>query len=69
MLAFFFMGLSVVVFFSGNLDEAAFSLLFIPISIFLTLFMLRIRKKKLGEILNAIFVSAIFIVNMIRVLR
>lgn len=67
MLIFLLIGLSISVAFSKKLDETAFSLLFIPATIFLTLLMLRIRKKRIGEILNAIFVIVIFVTNWIRV--
>jgi hypothetical protein len=69
MLVFLFIGLLVTLLFSGNLDESALSALFIPVSIFLALFMLRIRKKKLGEILNTIFVVAIIVINLIRIFK
>lgn len=69
MLIFFFVGMITTIIFSGNLDETVFSLLFIPVSIFLTLFMLRIRKKRLGEILNAIFVIVIFVTNIVRIFK
>ncbi|MDB5227276.1 MAG: hypothetical protein JWN78_1469 [Bacteroidota bacterium] len=69
MLIFFFIGMVTTVLFCGDLDETAFMLLAIPVSIFLSLFMLRIRKKKLGEILNAIFVVTIFILNLIRIFK
>ena len=69
MLIFLFIGLVATIMFSGNLDETVFSLLFIPVSIFLTLFMLRIRKKRLGEILNVIFVSVIFVTNIVRLFK
>lgn len=69
MLVFFFMGLALIIIFSGNLDETVFSLLFIPLSIFLTLLMLRIRKKRLSEVLNLIFVSVTFITNVIRIFK
>lgn len=69
MLIFFFVGIVLLILFSGNLDVTVFSLLFIPVSIFLTLFMLRIRKKRLGEILNAIFVIVIFVTNIVRLFK
>ena len=69
MLIFFFIGMVMTVTFSGHLDEAVFSILFIPVSTFLTLFMLRIRKKRLGEILNVIFVLVTFITNIVRIFK
>jgi len=69
MLIFLFIGIAVTTLLSGKLDETAFSLLLIPVCIFLTLFMLRIRKKRLGEILNAIFVIVIFVTNLIRLFK
>ena len=69
MLIFFFVGMVFTILFSGDLDETVFSLLLIPVSIFLSLFMLRIRKKRLGEILNAIFVLTILIVNIVRIFK
>lgn len=69
MLIFFFVGMFITIFFSGDLDKTAFSFLFIPVSIFLSLFMLRIRKKRLGEILNAIFVLVILVTNIVRIFK
>ncbi len=69
MLIFFFVGVVVSIVISGNMDETVFSLLFIPVSIFLSLFMLRIRKKQLGEVLNAIFVLTIIIINIVRIFK
>ena len=69
MLVFFFLALVLTILFSGDLDEAVFSLLFIPISVFLALFMLRIRKKRLSEILNVIFVLVTFITNVVRIFK
>ena len=69
MLIFYFVGMVLVILLSGHLDETVFALLFIPVSIFLSLFMLRIRKKRLGEILNAIFVIVIFVTNIVRIFK
>ena len=69
MLIFHFVGMVLVILLSGHLDETVFALLFIPVSIFLSLFMLRIRKKRLGEILNAIFVIVIFVTNIVRIFK
>ena len=69
MLAFFFLGITIVVALSGAYGEPALSLLFIPVSIFLTLLMLRIRKIRLAEFLNLIFVIAIFTINILRVIK
>jgi len=69
MLIFLFLGLIATVLFSGNLDETTLSLLILPIGVFLSLFMLRIRKKQIGEILNAIFVIVIFVTNIIRIFK
>lgn len=69
MLVFFFLGLLVTILFSNNLDETLLSLLFIPISVFLSLFMLRLRNKKWTEIFNAIFVIVIFVTNIVRLLN
>jgi energy-converting hydrogenase Eha subunit C len=69
MLIFFFIGMVITITFSGHLDETVFSILFIPVSTFLTLFMLRIRKKRLGEILNVIFVLVTFITNIVRIFK
>ena len=49
--------------------SVVFSYLILPVSIFLTLLMLRIRKKRLGEILNAIFVLVIFVTNIVRIIK
>ena len=69
MLVYFLIGIVLSVLWSGSLDETTFSLLFIPASIFLALFMLRIRKRKLGEVLSVIFVVTIFIVNIVRIFK
>lgn len=69
MLIFLYLGLTATILFSGNLDETALSLLILPIGVFLSLFMLRIRKKQIGEILNAIFVIVIFVTNVIRIFK
>ena len=69
MLIFYFVGMVLVILLSGHLDETVFALLFIPVSIFLSLFMLRIRKKRLGEILNAIFVIVIFVTYIVRIFK
>jgi len=69
MLVFSFIGLTITVFFYGNSDSAVYSFLLFPISIFMTLFMLRIRKKRLGEILNVIFVLVIFVTNIVRIFK
>jgi hypothetical protein len=69
MLVFFFIGITLTVLFCNKLDEAVLSLFFIPISVFLTLFMLRLRNKKWSEIFNAIFVIVTFITNIVRVFK
>lgn len=65
-LVLFFLGMILSVTFSHHFDNSILSLLFIPVSIFLSLLMLRIRKKRLGEILNGVFIGTIFVVNIIR---
>lgn len=60
------LGMTTVVLLNDKADETSGVLLFIPVSIFLTLFMLRIRKKRLGEILNVIFVLVTIVTNVIR---
>jgi len=67
MLIFFFIGTTITIVSSSNLDETTLSFLFIPVSIFLALFMLRLRNKKWTEIFNAIFVLVTFITNLVRV--
>ncbi len=69
MLVLLLLAMTLTVLLSGKLDEAVLSFLFIPTSVFLSIFMLRIRKKRLGEILNAIFVCTICIVNIVRIFR
>ncbi len=66
MLILLLLGICTVLALSHQQNEAVFSYLFIPVSIFLTLLMLRIRKTRLGEILNAIFVLVIFVTNLLR---
>lgn len=65
-LIFLFIGMLLVITLSPSTDNAILSLLFIPISIFLSLLMLRIRKKRVGEILNSIFIGIIFVITIIR---
>ena len=69
MLIFFFIGMIVTILFCDNLDEGFLSLLFIPVSVFLSLFMLRLRNKKWSEIFNVIFVLTIFTVNIVRIFK
>lgn len=69
MLVLFFLASIATIVFARNADESILSQLFIPVSVFLTLFMLRIRKRRLGEILNAIFILTILTVNFVRVLK
>ncbi len=69
MLAFFLVGMSVVLLFSGTYGEPASFLLLIPVSIFLTLLMLRIRKNRLAEFFNLIFVLVVISINIIRAFR
>ena len=69
MLILLLLGISAVILFNHRQNEAVLSYLFIPVSIFLTLLMLRIRKKRLGEILNAIFVLVIFVTNIVRIFK
>ena len=69
MLVLLFIGAVLIIAISGNTDEAALSVLIIPLSIFFALFMLRIRKKRLGETLNLIFVFVTFITNIVRIFR
>lgn len=69
MLIFLFLGLITTILFSGRLDETTLTLLILPTAVFLSLLMLRIRKKQYGEILNIIFVSVIFVTNVIRIFK
>lgn len=69
MLILLLLGISAVILFNHRQNEAVLSYLFIPVSIFLALLMLRIRKKRLGEILNAIFVLVIFVTNIVRIFK
>lgn len=69
MLIFFFVGIVLTIIFSGDQNETTFSFLFIPLSIFLSLLMLRIRKKRVDEILNAIFVLTIITINIVRIFK
>lgn len=61
-----FIGLVITLTFARNADESILSILFIPVSVFLTLFMLRIRKKRLGEILNIIFITVTIVTNIVK---
>jgi hypothetical protein len=69
MLVFLFVGLIVTIILSRDLDETTLSILIIPVSIFFALFMLRIRKKRLGEILNAIFITVTIVTNIVRIFK
>ena len=69
MLILFFIASIATVVFARNSDESILSQLFIPVSVFLALFMLRIRKKRLGEILNAIFITVTIVTNIVRFLK
>lgn len=61
-----FIGFLFVIISNKLNDLAAISVLLIPMSCLLALLMLRIRKKRIGEILNAIFVIVIIVTNIIR---
>lgn len=69
MMSFFFTGIVLTILFSGKLDVPVLSMLFIPLGIYMALFMLRIRKKRFGEMLNAIFVLTIFVLSVLRIFR
>lgn len=69
LLIFYFIGMGLTVTLSGNYDETILSILFIPVGIFLSLLMLRIRKKRMAEILNAIFVLVTFVTNSIMIFK
>ncbi len=69
MLVFFFVGIFVTILFCHNLDDTLLSILFIPVSVFLSLFMLRLRNKKWTEIFNAIFVVTILTINIVRLFK
>lgn len=69
MLILFFIASIATIVFARNSDESILSQLFIPVSVFLALFMLRIRKKRLGEILNAIFITVTIVTNIVRFLK
>jgi hypothetical protein len=69
MLIVLLLGTLLTLLLNDNADETAGMLLFIPVSLFLVLFMLRIRKKRLGEILNVIFVLVTFVTNIVRLFK
>lgn len=69
MIVFYFVGIFITILFANNLDETVLSLIYIPIGVFLSLFMLRLRNKKWTEIFNAIFVIVIFVTNIVRLLN
>jgi hypothetical protein len=69
MLVFFFLGMIAVILGSGKLGISAVSLLWIPASIFLTLLLLRARRKKVPEVLHVVFVLTIFIINILRIVH
>ena len=68
MLIFFFISITVTIVTEEEGNTVLLQHLFIPLSVFLALLMLRIRKKKIGEILNVIFVTAILTINIIRLI-
>ena len=69
MLVFFLLGMATVILGSGSLGVSILALLWIPVSILLTLLLLRARKKKMPEILHVVFVLTIFIINIVRIVR
>lgn len=69
MLVFFSLGMAAVVVGSGQLWACVLALLWLPASTFLTLLILRVRRKKAPETLHIAFLLTIFIINIIRIVR
>jgi hypothetical protein len=69
MTIWYLLGMAAVITGSGSLGIPAVALLWIPASIFLSLLILRARRKKVAEILHAVFVLTIFIINIMRIAR
>lgn len=69
MIVWYFLGILAVL--GGNmlLGLPLLALAWLPVSVFLTLLLLRIRRKKVPDILHAAFVLTIFIINILRIAR
>lgn len=67
MLIVLLISMTLILVFSGRHAPDLLQVLFIPISILLSLLMLRIRKKRLGEIFNAVYIALILAVNLLRI--
>lgn len=66
MTIWFFLGMVAVVLGNARLGMPVLALLWLPVSIFLTLLILRVRRKKAPEILHTVFLLTIFIINILR---
>ena len=64
-----FLGLALVVAGNGKMGLPVLAVLWLPVSAFLTLLLLRARRKRVSEILHMVFVLTIFIINILRLVR
>jgi hypothetical protein len=69
MIVWLFLGLGLVVAGNGKLGLPVLAVLWLPVSTFLTLLILRARRKRVPEILHTVFVLTIFIINILRLVR
>lgn len=67
MLIVLIIAMSIILVFSGRHAPDMLQIVFIPAAVLLSLLMLRIRKKKLGEIFNAVYIAIILAVNLLRI--
>lgn len=68
LIVFLLLGMSVTVLLSSRYLFDVLSILFIPLSIYISLLLLRIKKTRLSEALNLIFLLTIFIVHVKRMI-
>lgn len=69
MTIWYFLGTGAVL--AGNmlLGLPLLALAWLPLSVFLTLLILRVRRQKIPDSLHAVFVLTIFIINILRLVR
>jgi hypothetical protein len=68
LIIYFLIGLAILIAFSSFYLIHSYTLIFVPITIFISLLMLRIRKPKIAETLNLIFALTIFIIHVIQLI-
>ncbi len=67
MLIVLIIAMSIILVLSGRHAPDILQIVFIPAAVLLSLLMLRIRNKKLGEIFNAVYIAIILAVNLLRI--